>query len=1378
MGALLVGHEGGFLPSVLCHLQPNETSTTFVTARLVFDTGAANSFITTDMVNRAQLQEDRRAYENVTGIGGKVTRMLIQYVSCILISRVTGNRFEIKLRAIEQICAKLPPLDLEWVDIPEVDLLEVTEDLPRPHVNVDILVGNDLFSLLVNSARVAGEHRQHLIWDTQLGVTVSGKDKSNQKIASLMQTEPSDDQLAHELKQFWNWESLGIVKDQILLSPKEKYVVDHFYENVRYAGGRYQIALPFDPDLPKPKNNFGSALAQFKSLEKSLCRNESKKARYTVALEQYIKDGHAEKVFSAHPDKDVNRFFLPHHAIWRDNHPTTKARIVFNGSAADITGYTLNNSLLPGPKKQSDLCDILTRYRTFEHTLTGDIAKMFLQIGILPEHRDFLSFLWRPPGSSEPVGVYRKTVLPFGLNCSPYVAIQTIEYHLDKFGHLFPEAAELVRRQIFVDDVLMGGADTDKLVVLRQQTQDLLALGGFHLTKWLSNEAKVMLSIPEKDRAAAAPMVIAERDMLLSPEAIPRTLGIQWDPMSDCFQFQGALELIVPLGKETMRTLASRAAKVFDPLGLASPVLIQAKILMQRCWKEGLKWDDRLTEQISEPWLDWIRNLTHLHFLDVPRHLYIKNQVQIVLHGFSDASLDACSACVYARTVDKNGRVQVSLIASKTKLAPLQTASIPRLELMGALLLAKLVHKLTKCLDVYHVILWTDNTSVLQWLRKPASNWKTFVGNRVSQITELFPSEHFRHVGTQENPADIASRGMNADVLIKCRDWFEGPHFLHEREELWPESPIPAVDLSSVTAEQNVPADLKSADISLSLIVRTLEPDFMESLFDNIQPFTRNLRLLAFIIRFCHNSIPGSRESRYTSRYPSLKEHRNALKVWTRFVQEQSFQKELHALTAGEVVTKGPMRQLQPYYDHTSGLAKVGGRLQFSGLGEEAIHPAVLPAKSKYVESYVLNLHRSMNHLGGEGLLAQIRTRFWLLQGRREVKRILWRCKPCYRQRSPPFAQTIAPLPSGRVAATASWLFIGIDYAGPFYVLKEKIFPTDETEFAKVWVLLATDLASRAVHLEWMWTMTTNHMINALQRLIARRGYPKVIYSDNGKQFIKCDKEMQRLYQHLDWDKVERFAIQLPSRTEFRFSAPLAPHWGGVWERMVRSVKTALKSTLGNRRATLEEFRTVLLNAEACVNSRPLTLVSDDTKDPLPITPAHLNIGRSLMQIPDFLAKDQWNTKVALQWKTRQRLHSEFWGRWRKEYLTALQPSQKWTRPGHEPHVGEVVLLDDEPRARNEWPIARVLEVFQGRDGLVRSVLLFVKWSDKPIRRDVRKIYHFEESASEVELQTAELSRQTAIPDLAVGDQDNPTAVLPPSDPSPTAPSLVSSFPK
>ena len=1335
---LFIGSEGGFLPSVKCRVGPNKPSSE--EARLLFDSGASNSFITNQLAKKLNLPVIHSRNELVTGIGGKATVTQVTYVQCNLFSSISSASVNCQVRAIDKICGKLPPLDLEWCDFPEVDLLKVTEDLPRVAVNVDCLVGNDLFSELVTGVTVAGECKQYMIWDTVLGTAVSGRGESNSLgIPALMQSAVTNDQLSLELKRFWDWESLGVVAGQVLLSPKEKYAEDFFKENVTFDGKRYEVKLPFDPDLPKPINNYASALAQFKSLERTLCRNLSKKERYTKAMEQYIKDGHIERVFSPHPDRDANRYFLPHHGIWRDNAPSTKARVVFNGSSPDVTGYTLNNSLLPGCKKQADLCDVLTRYRTFEHTLTGDIKQMFLQISIWPADRDYLSLLWRTPGSTGPIEVWRKAVLPFGLNCAPHIAISTVEHHLNTVGHMYPEAAQLVRRQIFVDDVLLGGADVPYLIELRRQVSEMLEKGSFHLCKWLSNDPTVLKSIPEQDRAAAAPMVISEKETLLAPDAVPKTLGIQWDPMSDCFEFQGALDLIVPLEKETMRTLASRSCKVFDPLGLASPVLIQAKVLMQRCWQANLTWEDSLPSHILEPWLIWIKELMHLHFLEVPRHLYLRNPVRKELHIFSDASTEACAAAAYARTVDAQGRIQVTLIASKTKLAPLQQKSVPRLELMGALLAAKLARKLENTLDVHSIFLWTDNSSVIQWLRKAPSNWSIFVGNRVAQITELYSPEHFRHVGSHENAADVATRGMGASQLIRCRDWFEGPHFLHEQEELWPRSPIPAADLPEVVAEQKQSADTASPTDPLSLYVPTLEPVLMEEIFDNIRPFSRNLRLLAYVIRFAYNAQPSKRDCRRTTRYPTLPEHKNAMNLWARYVQELFFVKEMHTLTAGAGVTSGPMKQLQPFFDETLGVVRVGGRLQFSGLGEEAIHPVILPAKCKYVESYILYLHRALHHLGGEGLLAQVRLRYWLLQGRKEIKRILWRCKPCYRLRSPPFAQTISPLPSARTAATAAWLFIGIDYAGPLYVKKEKNLPSDKQEFAKVWILLGTDLATRSIHLEWLLSMTTEHLINALQRLIARRGHPRVVYCDNAKQFKRCDLEMKRLYQHMDWEQIERYLIQLPSRIEFRYSAPIAPHWGGVWERLVRSVKVSLKSTFGNRRVSLEDFRTGLANSESCINSRPLTMVSDDKSDPLPITPGHLTNGRGLQGIPDFLSEDKWETKIGLQWKLRQKLHTEFWNRWRREYLQCLQPSQIWTKPGHEPKVNEVVLLNDEPRPRNEWAIARVLEVFPGKDGKVRSVLLFVKFSDTPIRRDVRKIYHFEESASEIELQTAEL---------------------------------------
>jgi len=224
----------------------------------------------------------------------------------------------------------------------------------------------------------------------------------------------------------------------------------------------------------------------------------------------------------------------------------------------------------------------------------------------------------------------------------------------------------------------------------------------------------------------------------------------------------------------------------------------------------------------------------------------------------------------------------------------------------------------------------------------------------------------------------------------------------------------------------------------------------------------------------------------------------------------------------------------------------------------------------------------------------------------------------------------------------------------------------------------------------------------------------------------KADRELVKLYKNLKWDLVQKELLQLPTRIEFRFNPAVAPHWGGVFERIVQSMKKALRATLGKRRASIEEFRTVLCNAEAIVNSRPLTTVSDDLRDPLPITPAHLVLGRALQQIPDDLGRDDLQDPLAVLWKARQRLHSEFWGRWRKEYLQSLQTFQKWLTPGKEPRVGEVVLIEEAPKSRVHWPLGIVRVVHPGRDGKVRMVTLWCRQA--LIRRDIRHIYRLEEA--------------------------------------------------
>jgi hypothetical protein len=270
-------------------------------------------------------------------------------------------------------------------------------------------------------------------------------------------------------------------------------------------------------------------------------------------------------------------------------------------------------------------------------------------------------------------------------------------------------------------------------------------------------------------------------------------------------------------------------------------------------------------------------------------------------------------------------------------------------------------------------------------------------------------------------------------------------------------------------------------------------------------------------------------------------------------------------------------------------------------------------------------------------------------------------------------------------------------------------------------------LTTRAVHCEDVYDLSTNSVINALERLIARRGFPKIIYSDNAANFVKSSAQLKQLYIHLDWGRVQKhFITNVPDPIEWKFSSPLAPHQGGGWESLVRTFKNAMKSIMANKKATEEEFHTCVVASEGILNARPLTMVTSDTGDVLPLSPFHLCAGRGLLQLPDYLARDQWQQPLAVRWRQRQHLKNAFWQCWIKLYLKEQMCSKKWHLRQNAPKVGQIVIVNDGSTSRSQWPLARVESLVVGRDGLVRSAILKRCGTDTPIRRAIHYIYRFE----------------------------------------------------
>lgn len=293
------------------------------------------------------------------------------------------------------------------------------------------------------------------------------------------------------------------------------------------------------------------------------------------------------------------------------------------------------------------------------------------------------------------------------------------------------------------------------------------------LRKWNSSEPSVLQHIDPDLQDAQCTLSI------LNPESYTKTLGIEWNSSTD--QFRLTVAAIPQMNGMTKRALVSDIAKIFDMLGWYSPMIVKAKILLQLLWSQKIGWDDPVPDTILQEWLRW-RNELHLLSNHIPRCYYPKEVVitSMQIHGFSDASERAYSGVVYLRIEDSNGNTHTSMVMAKTRVAPIKRQTIPRLELCGPLVMARILSQCKEVLKnpIDHTYAWTDSTIVLSWLQGNPRRFKVFVGNRVAQIMELISPERWRHVIGEDNPADCASRGIYPSEVLSHDLWWNGPEWL------------------------------------------------------------------------------------------------------------------------------------------------------------------------------------------------------------------------------------------------------------------------------------------------------------------------------------------------------------------------------------------------------------------------------------------------------------------------------------------------------------------------------------------------------------------------------------------------------------------------
>lgn len=666
------------------------------------------------------------------------------------------------------------------------------------------------------------------------------------------------------------------------------------------------------------------------------------------------------------------------------------------------------------------------------------------------------------------------------------------------------------------------------------------------------------------------------------------------------------------------------------------------------------------------------------------------------------------AAVVYLKVVDDFGRVFVNLVSSKTKVAPVKTICVPRLELCAAVLLSKLVKSLTQgmnCND-FKLHLWTDSTIVLTWLKDSPSRWKTFIGNRVTCVLNNVGSQEWRHVRSADNPADLGSRGVLPSDLIHNSLWWHGPPWLVEKEDNWP-SLIPQSPVGEILEEKPI-----------RVFVTRLE-NF--DILNRFSSFPHALRVLAYCYRFFQRLHPKHRNKFIPKSVPLCQKEINLVKYkLIENTQAHYFPDEYHCLEEKKPISsKSPLLSFNPYLDYpyegSRGVMRSCSRLTHASVSNRSKFPILLPYSAKYSQLFVKYMHELSVHGGTMLMLYLIRLEYWIPKVQQLIKVVIRHCKPCILHRKEICQQIMGSLPAERVNYTRPFTHTGIDYAGPFELKVNKGRFVSIKGYVSVFVCFAT----RAIHLEAVSELSTDAFLAAFSRFVSRRGVPSVVYSDNGTNFVGAttaiNKEIKKAIKNAT---AEAAALYLVRGLEWKFIPPGAPHMGGLWEAGVKSFKHHLRRVVGNEKLTFEEFYTILTKIEACLNSRPISPMSEDPGDPLPLTPSHFLGGNPTLSLPE--GDINGPLHVLKRYEKLKAMQQEFCRRWKVEYLRTLHQRNKWKTPQRNIEEGDMVIVKQENLPPNLWRIGRVIGVSKGSDGHVRIATL--KTAKGNIDRAINKL--------------------------------------------------------
>lgn len=1066
-------------------------------------------------------------------------------------------------------------------------------------------------------------------------------------------------------------------------------VNQHFDKTVEKQGEEYFVQYSVKPEAnTELPSNYDLAASRLSSTLRTLSKEKSYLEYYDSIMKDQLSLGQIEIVDPGDTEGIIH--YLPHQPVLRPDKPSTPLRIVFDASAHLRNKPSLNDMIHPGPSDLERIPAILLRARSRIGLIVADVEKAFLQVKLHQSQRNMLRFLWvkdlEKPASNSNIIVYRFCVTPFGVNASPSLLNKVIHYHIRMNGsECDPILVQQLLSNLYVDNVIIN-VDLP-LTRMYTQSKSLFDSMFMNLRDFASNDPSFLSVVDEADRAKGETQ---------------KLLGLLWDTSTD------KLSINIPVSnkkeKVTKRNMLSTVCSPYDPLGLLNPLILPPRLTTQSLWNSPLKWDDPVDESVRVTFHEQMSEVENFS-LSIDRFAHLSDSEEITLVCFSDASKHAMATCIYNWSSNANS----TLLISKTRLAPIKSNStIPKMELDSLVMAHSLARFTVDALrkefpkKPIHVYFFSDSAVVLHWckpeFKKPVG---IFVANRVKMILEAKQDlssfenvtyHHPRHVRSECNPADHATRGLSAkDMNDPKHQWWCGPEWMKHDPNAWPDE-----DLSSLQCPS-----MDSFPMVISTV--TVSPP-IETVIDlnRFSSLRKAITVTAYVYRFlskCASKMRNKGEmfqhlpDRGSSRTLSASERRFALNSLIRLHQMK------YILPDDPLVKKGNIVR-----DPRTSVWKADTRVTNSNLEAETKSPVFIPTStdSALAKLIIRDIHHSSSHASIDVILNLVKRKFWLPRCRQIAKSVLKQCVPCRKTNNLPFRYPKSPaLPQERVRKSLPFEHCGIDYAGPFHSKVD----------TKMYVVIFTCFSTRLSHLEVVDSLLPSTFMFAFRRFCPRRGTPAHVTSDKATTFKLASTLFSKSEEDEDVNTLlSNIGIQ------WSFTTAHSPWKGGIYERLVKILKDSLARSIGRRKLSIEEFTTVTCEVESLLNSRPLTYVSSDDVHsfngpvlrPIDLISPETFLGCSIVlsdKDDDYKPPgEESNSREAAinQLKRSISIVDTFWSKWHSEYLTTLRDCSKKSDPLHSvkstPYVplrGSLVLVVDESgnTPRSSWKMAKILSL-------------------------------------------------------------------------------------